>query len=387
MNILIHDLSENEWKKIENKYPRDEWFIISDNKKIQPCFGCFNCWLKTPGMCAIKDGYESTASFMAKCEEIEIITKYTFGGFSSFVKNVIDRSLSYLLPFLKNEGSEMHHYLRYGKTQIPFTVHFYGDLISQEDQEIAKKYVKALCVDLKAKIKSIDFTNTNPTENSEKQELESKKIENKTIFLNCSLRGEHSNTKVFLNKIIENINCEFENYNLINYLNKQDELIEILQTAEKIIFGTPMYVDGMPSSVVRIFEKLNKCDKNGHKKVYFVSNMGFFESIQQVNLLNIAKNWCEKTGYDYYGSIAIGGGESLGNIAKSCPLTKGPMKSVGNAILKLADSISKSEKMNDIYAEPYKLPRFLYILIANIGFKKAGKNHGLKTKDLYKRID
>ena len=25
---------------------------------IKPCIGCNNCWLKTPGICSLKDGYE-----------------------------------------------------------------------------------------------------------------------------------------------------------------------------------------------------------------------------------------------------------------------------------------------------------------------------------------
>ena len=25
---------------------------------IIPCIGCNNCWLKTPGICSLKDGYE-----------------------------------------------------------------------------------------------------------------------------------------------------------------------------------------------------------------------------------------------------------------------------------------------------------------------------------------
>ena len=48
MNLVIHDMSQAEWKLIENDYA--EWTVISDNGQIRPCDGCFQCWNKTPGI-------------------------------------------------------------------------------------------------------------------------------------------------------------------------------------------------------------------------------------------------------------------------------------------------------------------------------------------------
>ena len=68
MNLLIHDLNEEEWNRISEKYKG--WEIISDNGTIKPCIGCFGCWLKTPGRCVIKDGYDT-------CIPARIITRNT----------------------------------------------------------------------------------------------------------------------------------------------------------------------------------------------------------------------------------------------------------------------------------------------------------------------
>ena len=35
MNLVIHDISQEEWKLIENDYA--EWTVISDNGQIRPC--------------------------------------------------------------------------------------------------------------------------------------------------------------------------------------------------------------------------------------------------------------------------------------------------------------------------------------------------------------
>ena len=36
----------------------DAQFIECKELKINPCIGCNHCWLKTPGICSIKDDYE-----------------------------------------------------------------------------------------------------------------------------------------------------------------------------------------------------------------------------------------------------------------------------------------------------------------------------------------
>lgn len=56
MGLLIHDLSPEGWAKVSREY--DGWDIVSDNESIRPCVGCFSCWNRDPGRCAIKDGYE-----------------------------------------------------------------------------------------------------------------------------------------------------------------------------------------------------------------------------------------------------------------------------------------------------------------------------------------
>ena len=55
-NLVIHDLDPAEWDKISGSY--DGWDIVTDNGSIHPCIGCFSCWNRTPGICAIHDGYE-----------------------------------------------------------------------------------------------------------------------------------------------------------------------------------------------------------------------------------------------------------------------------------------------------------------------------------------
>ena len=150
MKIIIHDLNENELEKIYNLTGIDKnenITLISDNKKIKNCTGFFFCWTKNPGECRIKDGYDNLAELYSKTEKITIISKCCYGSYSSFVKNVLDRSIPYLLPFFKIKNKEMHHTIRY-KNKLYFEVYFYGENISDEEKEIAKNMVKANCINL-----------------------------------------------------------------------------------------------------------------------------------------------------------------------------------------------------------------------------------------------
>ena len=94
-------------------------------KNIRPCIGCFGCWIKTPGQCVIPDAYQTMARRIHAADEVVVCTKWTYGGFSPFVKNVFDRSIGVVLPFFEIVDGEMHHQKRYAEV-IPMTVHFRG---------------------------------------------------------------------------------------------------------------------------------------------------------------------------------------------------------------------------------------------------------------------
>lgn len=155
MNLIIHDLSKEQWEALA--FPlKEETKIIDNSGKIKKCMGCFGCWLKTPGRCVIPDEYQRMGELAAKAEELTIISKCSFGSYSSFVKNVLDRSISYVLPFFEIREGEMHHRKRYDN-QFLMRVIFFGSDITEEEKETAKELVKANAVNLHGKVKEVLF--------------------------------------------------------------------------------------------------------------------------------------------------------------------------------------------------------------------------------------
>ena len=104
----------------------------------------------------MKDGYENLAELYSKAEKIIIISKCCYGTYSPFVKNVLDRSIPYLLPFFKLKNNEMHHTIRY-KRKLFLEVYFYGKDLTELEKNIAEKTVKANCINLNVKKFNVSF--------------------------------------------------------------------------------------------------------------------------------------------------------------------------------------------------------------------------------------
>lgn len=153
MKLIIHDLPI---ATIENKFKKDEWIVIGKTSPIKHCIGCFGCWVKTPGVCILKDEYQSVAPNMALCDTVIIISECMYGGPSPFVKKVMDRSIGYMLPFFQIRHGKMHHKSRY-KARVNYVVYFYGKDISEEEKRIAKDIVNAQAINLNAIHQEVHF--------------------------------------------------------------------------------------------------------------------------------------------------------------------------------------------------------------------------------------
>ena len=82
-------------------------------KNIHACIGCYNCWLKTPGICVFKDDNEEILKSYIRADQVIWLTPLSMGFVTSAVKNSNDRLIPLLHPFLKMNSDRMGHYPRY----------------------------------------------------------------------------------------------------------------------------------------------------------------------------------------------------------------------------------------------------------------------------------
>ena len=149
--LIIYDVPTEYIEKFTN----DEDILVNANEIHRYCIGCFGCWLKTPGKCIIKDGFENMGKGLSQVSAFILISKATFGSYSSPVKNVLDRSIAYVLPFFEIRNGEMHHGERY-HNDLTISALFYGDM-SEEEKQTAENLVKANAVNLNAALGRVHF--------------------------------------------------------------------------------------------------------------------------------------------------------------------------------------------------------------------------------------
>ena len=111
MKVIIHDLESQYAGLIASKCDR----AIAADGKYAPCQGCFGCWTKHPAGCFMKDKLQQVCRIIGTADELVIVTKNLYGGYSADIKNVLDRSIGTSTPFSTYRGRQMHHTLRYGK--------------------------------------------------------------------------------------------------------------------------------------------------------------------------------------------------------------------------------------------------------------------------------
>jgi multimeric flavodoxin WrbA len=79
------------------------------------CTGCWSCWWKTPGECAIKDDGEQIFRAVINSDFIIFASPLVTGFTSAILKKIQDRLIVLLHPYLEIINGESHHMKRYDK--------------------------------------------------------------------------------------------------------------------------------------------------------------------------------------------------------------------------------------------------------------------------------
>jgi hypothetical protein len=204
-------------------------------------------------------------------------------------------------------------------------------------------------------------------------------------MINGSQKSGESNTGIILNEL----NSRLGKYKIIIHILGAKpfsaEIYEEITTSDVIILAFPLYVDSVPSNVLKMLIELEEYVKGRNIVMYTLINNGFYEGKQTHIAFEIVQNWCDHTGVRFGGGIGQGAGEMIG-ATKNTPISKGPFNNLGRELALLAEKIEKRETYGIRYLSPY-FPRFLWRFMAKHTFwhSMAYKNK-LKKKDIIKRI-
>ena len=134
----------------------------------------------------------------------------------------------------------------------------------------------------------------------------------KTVFINGSPKKKLSVSSYLLGIVRLLVRGEVVSEQVRNP-GDHERVLQSLKDAENVVFGMPLYVDGVPSHMLAFMKEMEKfcIDNDIRLNVYVVSNGGFIEGCQNRPLMQVMENFCKRCNFQWRGGVGIGGGVML----------------------------------------------------------------------------
>lgn len=134
----------------------------------------------------------------------------------------------------------------------------------------------------------------------------------KTVFINGSPKKKLSVSSYLLGLVRLLVRGEVVKDQVRN-AGDYERILNSIVDADNVIFGLPLYVDGVPSHMLSFMKEMERfcIEKNIQLSVYVVSNGGFIEGCQNRPLMQVFENFCKRCNFQWRGGVGIGGGVML----------------------------------------------------------------------------
>ena len=206
----------------------------------------------------------------------------------------------------------------------------------------------------------------------------------KISIINGSPKAGRSNSEILENYLLSLLKDNgIRKYYSIS-VRLDDKIKNEIYNSDVLIFLFPLYVDGIPSNLLKLFVEFEK-EKvvNPATRVYCIVNNGFYEGKQNRLAILQIKNWCEKVKADWGQGIGVGAGELLPYL-KKYPLGQGPLKNLGKVLDEFSANIITLKSDKDIYINPNWL-KSLYFFQGSISWILKGRKNNLRVRELFRK--
>ena len=256
--------------------------INTADLKIMHCMGCNNCWLKTPGICSIKDDYEIILKKLVAAENFWVVADTKFGFIDYRGKRVLDRIVPMLNMYIEIRDGWERHQLRYHPLNFGFIYKGYGnrELLEEWSMRVARNLAgRSLGVISLDQNGSCENTAEMPSESAA---LETAATPEHIIIINGSPRvKKNSNTNKIIQAFAEGLEeagFTHKLYSLSNHA-EWDEAREAFMTNDNIIIAVPLFVECLPSLSLEFLSTL-PTERKQPAKLSFILHGGFDEGHQ-----------------------------------------------------------------------------------------------------------
>lgn len=235
--------------------------INTADLKIMHCMGCNNCWLKTPGICAIKDDYEIILKKLVAAENFWVVADTKFGFIGYRGKRVLDRIVPMLNMYIEIRDGWERHQLRYHPLNFGFIYKGNGnrELLEEWSMRVARNMAGH-----SLGVISLD------------------KAAEHVIIINGSPRvKKNSNTNKIIQAFAEGLEKAGITHKLYSLSNRAewDETRKAFMTNDNIIIAVPLFVECLPSLLLEFLSTL-PTERKQPAKLSFILHGGFDEGHQ-----------------------------------------------------------------------------------------------------------
>lgn len=165
-----------------------------------------------------------------------------------------------------------------------------------------------------------------------------------------------------------------------------EKLIAQTDQADLLILAFPLYVDSLPTSVIRAAQQIaqhrSSADSPKPQRLVAIVNCGFPEAAHTELALMICRRFAAAAGLDWAAGLGVGGGEMIGR--KSLRDAGGAVRCFRKALDEIAAELTRGEPADaDRFVQP-PIPAWLYRWAGNRYWKRRAREHGV-TKQLKDR--
>ena len=192
----------------------------------------------------------------------------------------------------------------------------------------------------------------------------------KIMLLNGSPRAPRSNSKRYA-ELFASL-CPMDSDYFALGSDNHSLLIENLSQYSDLVLVFPLYVDGLPTSLLQFLKTLEAHPPQNKPVVSVLINCGFLEYEQNDVAVRMVQLFCRQNGYEFGSVLRIGSGEAI--------LDTPFKRFVTNSMRKFARSIA--DWQYDEFQTKMPLPKLLFVKASAQYWDRYGQKNGLSRQDM-----
>lgn len=140
--------------------------LVLRDLSIAQCRGCFRCWTRTPGRCAIRDDAEEVLRAHVAADVVVKASPIVMGMTTSLSRRATERMLPILHPWFESVEGELHHRARYPRRPLLSLVHD-GAGLDADDEALLELLHRRMATNMRTRLALVASTARSPEEVSD----------------------------------------------------------------------------------------------------------------------------------------------------------------------------------------------------------------------------